>query len=306
MTFPSTQVTSPPQLQAEVIVNEAFETLEHQSVYGKRHATTSGLTWGYYGGRWGGFSVADGTVTLTGSSTNYLVANRSTGAVSVSTATTNWNLTGSYARIYKITTSSTAVTAVEDHRAGPSGAHGASDLSTVTPVGRHAIWVSAAAMQPSASGGCAALAAVALSAGQPDLVTLDFDATTQEYAQFSITMPKSWNEGTVTFSAVWSHPATTTNFGVVWDLQAVAVSDDDTIAASFGTAQTSTDTGGTTNDLYKSPESSAITVAGTPAAEDTVFFRLSRVTGNGSDNMAVDARLHGIVLYVTTDAGNDA
>lgn len=172
--------------------------------------------------------------------------------------------------------------------------------------GKHAIWIAAGSITPSASGGCAALATIASAANQPDIQTLDFDATTQEYAQFSIRMPKSWNEGTVTFSPVWSHAATATNFGVVWDLQAVAVSDDDAIAAAFGTAQTSTDTGGTTNDLYAGPESSAITIAGTPAAEDVVFFRVSRVTGNGSDTMAIDARLHGITLYITTDAENDA
>lgn len=172
--------------------------------------------------------------------------------------------------------------------------------------GRHAIYIAAASMIPSATGGCASLATIASAANQPDISTLDFDATTQEYAQFGIVMPKSWNEGTVTFKAHWSHAATVTNFGVVWDLQALAVSDDDAIAQAFGTAQTSTDTGGTTNDLYASPESSAITVAGTPAAEDMVFFRLSRVTGDGSDTMAIDARLHGITLYITTDAENDA
>jgi hypothetical protein len=93
---------------------------------------------------------------------------------------------------------------------------------------------------------------------------------------------------------------------VVWDLQGVAVSNDDAIATAYGTAQTSTDTGGTTNDLYASPETAAITIAGTPAAEDMVFFRLSRVTGNGSDTLAVDARLHGVTLYVTTAASTDA
>lgn len=172
--------------------------------------------------------------------------------------------------------------------------------------GRHAIYIAAGSITPSATGGCAALATIASAANQPDIQTLDFDATTQEYAQFSIRMPKSWNEGTVTFVPVWSHAATTTNFGVVWDLQAVAVSNDDAIAVAFGTAQTSTDTGGTTDDIYIGPESSAITVSGTPAAEDVAFFRVSRVTGDGSDTMAIDARLHGITLYITTDASNDA
>jgi hypothetical protein len=177
---------------------------------------------------------------------------------------------------------------------------------TASSAGKHAIAIAAGSMRPSVSGGCADLAGVASASNQPDIVTLDFDASTQEYAQFSIAMPKSWNEGTVTFQPVWSHASTATNFGVVWDLQAVAISDDDAIAVAFGTAQTSTDAGGTTNDLYIGPESSAITIAGTPAASDVVFFRISRVTGNGSDTMAIDARLHGIVLYITTDAANDA
>lgn len=174
-----------------------------------------------------------------------------------------------------------------------------------SPIGRHMVPITAGAMAPSASGGCAALATVASAANQPDIVSLDFDATTQEYAQFSIPMPESWDEGTVTFMPIWSHAATTTNFGVVWSLQAVAVSNDDAIAVAYGTAQTSTDTGGTTNDLYIGPESSAITISGTPAAGDSVFFRISRVTGDAADTMSVDARLHGIRLYITTAAATD-
>lgn len=183
---------------------------------------------------------------------------------------------------------------------------GGATVAQLDTRGKHAIYIAAGAMRPSVSGGCAALSAAVSAANQPDIVTLDFDTTTQEYAQFSVVMPKKWNEGTVTAVFHWSHAATTTNFGVVWDLQGVAVSNDDTIAVAYGTAQTATDTGGTTNDLYTSPETSAITIAGTPAAEDMVFFRVSRVTGDGGDTMAIDARLHGLTLYVTTDAPTDA
>ncbi len=113
------------QVNAQVPINENFETLEHQSVYGKRHPVTTGLTWGYYGGRWGGFSVADGTLVLTNATTNYIVVQRSNGAISVSTSDTNWNNTTSYARVYKIVTAGSAVSSVEDHRSGPNGVHGA-------------------------------------------------------------------------------------------------------------------------------------------------------------------------------------
>jgi len=190
----------------------------------------------------------------------------------------------------------------DDHDVAVSGQQLLDNLSSI---GRHAIWIAAGSISPSASGGCAALATIASSANQPDIQSLDFDATTQEYAQFSVRMPKSWDEGTVTFAPVWSHASTSTNFGVVWDLQAVAASNDDAIAAAYGTAQTSSDTGGTTNDLYVGPESNAITIAGAPQAEDIVFFRISRVTGNGADTMSIDARLMGLTLYINTTGNTD-
>lgn len=158
-------------------------------------------------------------------------------------------------------------------------------------------YMPAAGMFPSATSGCSNLNRVAMGAGQPDIITLDFDAgATEESAQFSVMAPEGWVGDKVSFLPVWSHPATTTNFGVVFELAAVAFSNDDAMAANFGTGQTSTDTGGTTNDKYIGPESSPITIAGTPAAGDVIYFKITRKTGNGSDNLAVDARLHGIVL----------
>lgn len=111
------------QTSPEVPINENFETLAALSVFGKRHPVTSALTWGYYGGIWGGLTIADGTVTLTNAATNYVVVLRSTGAVSVATTTTNWN-DPAYARAHKITTAGSVVTAWEDHRCGFLGTHG--------------------------------------------------------------------------------------------------------------------------------------------------------------------------------------
>lgn len=108
----------------EVQMNENFETLDALSVYGKRQAVTTGLTWGYYGGRWGGFSISASTLALTDSTTNYVVVLRSTGAISTSATATNWNNTSSYLRAYKLTTAGGVVTAAEDHRAGPHGVLG--------------------------------------------------------------------------------------------------------------------------------------------------------------------------------------
>ena len=136
--------------------------------------------------------------------------------------------------------------------------------------------------------------------------TLDFDATTKEYAQFEVWFPKSWNLGTVTFQPMWSHAATTTNFGVAWALSGVARSDDDLGDVAFGTEVSVTDTGGTTNDIYLGAESAAITVAGSPAVGDCVQFQFSRLPADAADTLAVDARLHGIRVSYTTNNTTDA
>lgn len=180
------------------------------------------------------------------------------------------------------------------------------DGGSAGTVGRHAIYVAAPGMRPSTSGGCAEVAATATGANQPDMQTLDFDPSIAEHAQFSLVMPKKWNRGSISFKPHWSHAATTTSFGVAWSLQAVAVGDDDPIAVSYGAAALSVDAGGTANDLYTGPESGAMSVAGEPGHEEMVFFRVARVPSHSGDTMAVDARLHGITLYVTTEADTDA
>lgn len=174
----------------------------------------------------------------------------------------------------------------------------AADASTQT------IFIPAGAMKADPTAG-PSIATVELTNG-PNITTLNFDTAADELAQFAIRMPKGWNEDTVTFVPSWSHAATTTNFGVAWFLQAVAISNDDTLDVAFGTAVSSVDTGGTTNDLYIGPASSAITIAGTPAAEDLVQFQIYRDVSDVGDTLAVDARLHGITIYYATTSLNDA
>lgn len=105
----------------ETRVNELFDAASPATIYGRDAATSGGLTFGYLGGRIDGTSVANGTVALTGSATNYVVANRSTGAVSVATTTANWDNKSLYQRLYKIVAGAASITSWEDHRAGAQG-----------------------------------------------------------------------------------------------------------------------------------------------------------------------------------------
>ena len=168
--------------------------------------------------------------------------------------------------------------------------------------GKETIWIPASAMQPTTSNPCGDLTTVETTSGRPDMIVLDFDKAADEFAQFSVAFPKSWDLGTVTFQVFWAGIAATTDCD--WSVDAVAMNDNETIDVAFGTAVVVTDSAqGAVEALLVSPESGALTIAGTPADNDLCFFRISRdVSG---DDMDGDARLLGIKLFFTTDLAND-
>jgi hypothetical protein len=102
-------------------INELLDAASPATLFGRRAATTVNLVWGYYGGRWGGLAIANGTLTLADAATSHITVHRSSGVVSASTATTNWDNTADHARAYKVTTAGGLITAWEDHRAGING-----------------------------------------------------------------------------------------------------------------------------------------------------------------------------------------
>jgi hypothetical protein len=113
------------QASKEVTVNELFDAHSPVSYGGRDADTSSALTWGYYAGRWAGSTVANSTITLGASTTTYIVCHRTTGAITASTATTNWTDTATYGRLYKVVSGASTVTSYEDHRAGPGGLYAA-------------------------------------------------------------------------------------------------------------------------------------------------------------------------------------
>ena len=169
--------------------------------------------------------------------------------------------------------------------------------------GKETIWVPAVAMYPNSTNGASA-EQVELSNG-PEIKVLDFDKDTDEFAQFAVAFPKSWNAGTVTFQAFFT--ATSTDTGTTaWGLSAVALADSGDLNTAFGTQVVATAKAhsGTSNDLDVAAESGAVTIAGSPGADEYVFFQVSRDVS--ADNLNADARLLGIKLFFTTSAANDA
>ena len=119
-------------------------------------------------------------------------------------------------------------------------------------------------------------------------------------------MPKSWNLGTVTYQVFWS-PSTTNTGNCIFGLQGVACGDSDTIDVAYGTAIEITDAGiGTVEDQQVTSESSAMTIAGSPADDQQSYFQLYRDAADGSDTFTGEARVLGLKLFYTTDSANDA
>lgn len=169
--------------------------------------------------------------------------------------------------------------------------------------GPQAIWIPAAAFVSRTTNGAATFS-TELATNDVMIRGFDFDTTTSEAIQCLIAFPKQWNESTVTFRAYWT--AASGSGGVAFGLRGGARSNDDAMDASWGTGVVVTDTFITANDMHLTSVSSAVTIAGTPAEGDLVWLEVYRSVSDGGDTLAVDARLLGIELYITTNAGNDA
>lgn len=123
---------------------------------------------------------------------------------------------------------------------------------------------------------------------------LDFDTATQETATVNVVTPSGWTGSTFTVVPVWT--AGSGSGGVVWGFSARVYADGEAIDASWGTEQTSTDTFQSANQTHYGPATSAITPAGTAAANRLVAIRVRRNVSDGADDLGVDARLIGFLV----------
>lgn len=105
------------QASKEVTANQLFDAVSPASAYGRHAEACGGLTWGYYGGsimvNGVPTAIANGSITLTASTTNY-VSISAAGVVTKATTRTPEN-----APLYSIVTGASSVTSYVDER-GPA------------------------------------------------------------------------------------------------------------------------------------------------------------------------------------------
>jgi hypothetical protein len=121
------------QAQKEVTANALFDSASPATLYGRRASVSGGLIWGYYGGTGmiGGVptQIANGTITLAASATNYVEADPATGAVSSNTT----GFTANRLRLYTVVTGATTPTSYTDQRVAILGTAQPFDLTAFYP-----------------------------------------------------------------------------------------------------------------------------------------------------------------------------
>ncbi len=167
--------------------------------------------------------------------------------------------------------------------------------------GAQTIWIPAGSMISRSSTG-AASGSLETVTNFINLSTLDFDADVDEFAQFSVAMPKSWDLGVITPSFLWT--AITSSGAVIWSMQCLSVGNDDPLDAAFGTVITGTDTLLAVTDSHLLTLSD-VTCAGTPAENDQVIIQVYRDATDSGDTLGGDVLLLGIKVLYGTNASHD-
>lgn len=148
--------------------------------------------------------------------------------------------------------------------------------------------------------GCATPTQVELGTNDVDLIVMDFDQTSIEYATWNITMPDNWDASTLT---VWFYYLTSVTSGTVqFDLAARCFGDSDALdAAITGWSAGGTDTvPDAANDL-------AITASTTCTVTDAAAgeFMVVKVRRDTADTAAADVRLLQVKIEYGISAFSD-
>jgi hypothetical protein len=175
-------------------------------------------------------------------------------------------------------------------------------ISTINSLGKHKQWIPASEMTPATVNGPAPGTFVGATVAQ-NIPTLAFDQATNEFAFFTWSAPSSWDGGPVTFVPVWT--AASSSGSVVWAFDGTAYSDGDALDVAFGASGTSTDPLASIGTSNRGPESTPVTIAGTPQPNDLVNFRVRRNAVGANDTLSADASMIGVELFYTTNAAVD-
>lgn len=136
-----------------------------------------------------------------------------------------------------------------------------------------------------------------------NIPVLDFDMDNDEFAQFVLPMPESWDGGNCYAEFLWTSEGTG---DVIWTIQGTALGDADSLDQAFEALVSVTDSVIGSADHHISARSGAFSLGSYGVPGSTAIIQIGRDADNVSDTLDADARLIGIRLYVTLDDYEDS
>jgi hypothetical protein len=174
---------------------------------------------------------------------------------------------------------------------------------------KQTIWIPARAMIPRLSNG-ATYSYAETASSNVVYQTLAFSNSSNQFAQFEILMPKSWNTSkNVTCKVVFSHTnATATSANVNWAVKALSEKDGDVYTNATWGGDTSLRyqiSSISPNNILLTAESQNINIGGSPVSGNLVIFQVYRNVIGDTKNLQSSVRLHGTSIYYYTTQGTD-
>lgn len=167
-----------------------------------------------------------------------------------------------------------------------------SDYKTTRTGVRREHWFPASSLIPKVTAGAEAVS-VEMATNDIQVDYFDFDPATDEGVGFWVDLGDLWDaSGGIKMKIHWT--AASGSGDVVWTAACRRYSDSSALDAAVSTAANVTDTLITADDEHLS---SAITL-NTTGTGALVYFEVTRDADNGSDTLAVDARLIGVTIQV--------
>ncbi len=170
----------------------------------------------------------------------------------------------------------------------------------ISPIGIHDIGLPATAFFLPTFEPASPLTNINFATNDIDKKVFEFTSTTaDERIQTTIYLPRNWNNGNVSMEFYWSFSAGTGD--VRWAVRFGATGNNEALDNAFAAATATNDTAGTANQLQKVVLSGIVMPAGIGSG-DEIQIEIFREGSNAGDTFTGTARLHGVVLMITTDA----
>ena len=153
-------------------------------------------------------------------------------------------------------------------------------------------------MIPRVTNGCTVNSfEISASSSNNNFDTLDFDPSTQQFAQVMRVLPNNWS-GSSPLSArfYWTTYSTATAGNVVWNLAATSLTNSSPLSSTVGTSQSALAPFVSLSAMHVSPLTNSITIAGTPAGSSPILFQISRDAANIADTYATTSSLLGVEI----------